>query len=249
MKCRRLCIFSMLACMVIVIAGNTALATTITASDDTWVREDSADSNRNGNDQINARTDISDGKDDNDVILLRFDASSVTPVSGVTLNLVWYRDDSSTGKTLSLYGLNESDPDEATWSETTVTYNNAPGLIPDGMFPVDEVAASHSADDIQDLDTANLTLLVADQPYGPQVTDEVYSFSGTALDDFINNDSDGLVSFLILRNATTSSNQARFQVKEVGTGAYLDTGGVVPEPASLVLCVLGLVGFAAIRRR
>ena len=249
MKCKKLWVLSMLACMAIALVGATALATTITASDDTWVREDSADSNRNGNDQVNARTDT-DGAN-NDAVLLRFDASSVAPVSGASLNLVWYRSDSSTGKTLSLYGLNESDPDEATWSESTVTYNNAPGLIPDGDDPSVETGLGHSWDDVRDLDTANLTLLVDDQPYGPQVLNDVYSFSGAALDSFINADSDGKVSFLILRGSpSTSSNQARFQVKETGTGAYLDIpGGVVPEPATAMLSVLGLIGLLAIRRR
>lgn len=189
---------------------------------DTWVREDDPTSNRNGNDQINARTDID--ADDNDVILLKFDLTE-QPVasSGNTLNLVWQRDDSSTSNQLSLYGLLETDPDETTWSESTVVYNDAPGLIPDGQDPTAETGASHTWDDVRDLDTANLTLLVDSQAYGPQVTDEVYTFSGAALDAFLNADTNGYVTFLIVRaNESTSGNQARFQVKEVGTGAYLD---------------------------
>lgn len=212
--------------------------------DDTWVREDNPDSNRNGNDQINARTDI-DG-DDNDLCLLRFDLTgySVAP-SGNTLNLTWYRTDSSTGKTLSLYGMNDLADGETTWSESTVTYNNAPMLIPDGQDPTAETAAGHSWDDVRDLDMSKLTLLIGSQPYGPQVTGELYTFSGAALDAFLNADTNGQITFLIARgDPSTSSNQARFQVREVGTGAYLD---VIPEPATMAL--LGLGGLFVIRRK
>ena len=211
--------------------------------DDTWVREDSPDSNRNGNDQMNARTDI-DG-DDNDVCLLRFDLTGQTiAASGNSLNLVWYRDDSSSDKTLSLYGLNETHAAETTWAEDVVTYNTCPGLIPDGQDPTEETGLGHTWDDVRDLDTANLTLLIGSQPYGPQVTGQVYTFSGAGLDAFLNADTNGQVTFLILRgDASTSSNQARFQVKEVGDGAYL----VVPEPATMAL--LGLGSLLAVRRK
>ena len=236
--CGTLVLVSLLAC-------HTALAVTITASDDTWVREDSADSNRNGNDQVNARTDID--ADDNDVILLRFPTTTLsTPVSGATLNLTWYRDDSSSDKTLALYGLKESDPNETTWSETTVTYNTAPGMIADGDNPTVESGMGHSWDDIRDMDVANLTLLAGPQLYGPQVTNQLYTFSGAALDAFINADTNGEVTLMIFRGeASTSSNQARFQVKEVGTGAYLE---VIPEPSSMVLLSMAALALCVRRK-
>lgn len=230
--------FLFIVIMIIALSGISSAV--IVASDDTWVREDSPTSNRNGNDQINARTDID--ADDNDAILLKFDVTGIAS-SGNSLNLVWYRDDSGSSNTLSLYGLNETHSDELTWSESTVIYNDAPGLIPDGLNPTEESGLGHTWDDIRDLDLANLTLLVDNQPYGPQVTGEVYTFSGTALDDFLNADTNGYVTFLILRgNESTSGNQARFQVKEVGTGAYL-----VPEPATMLL--LGLGGLVSLRKR
>lgn len=229
-----------------VIAGPAAdaYAASIGASDDTWVREDNPDSNRNGNDQVNARTDL-DG-DDNDVILLKFPTTGLPGgVSGLSLDLFWQRSDGGTGNTLSLYGVNESDPDEASWTEGDVTYNNAPGLIPDGVDPTAELAAMNSFDDIRDLDTANLTLLVDGQDYGPQVINEKYSFSSAALDAFVNGDTNGQVSFLILRgNESTSGNQARFWPKESGPGPVLS---YVPEPSALGLVLIA--GLAAMRRR
>jgi len=224
-----------------------ALSVVIGASDDTWVREDSPTSNRNGNDQVNARTDID--ADDNDVILLRFPTDAlITDALSVTLSLYWYRSDSSTANSLSLWGLNETDPQETTWSESVVTYNDAPGMIPDGLDPLTEDGLGHTPDDIRDLDTGNLTLLVDQQPYGPQVTDEIYSFSSAALTAFVNADSNGEVSFLITRgNMGTSGNQARFQVKEVGLGPILDVT-LVPEPSIFALLSLGGLAFL-IRRR
>lgn len=217
---------------------------TIGVADDTWVREDNADSNRNGNDQMNARTDL-DG-DDNDVTLLRFPTAGLpSGASNVVLSLFWQRSDSGSSNELQLYGLNESDPDEITWDETTVTYNTAPGMIPDDLDPVTEVGLGHTFDDIQDLDVANLTLLVAPQQYGPQVTNDPYTFSSAALDAFLNADTNGEVTFLILRgNESTSGNQARFWPKESGAGATLS---FVPEPSSGALVLLA--GIALVRRR
>lgn len=236
-----------LAVAAVFIVAEAAMATLIGASHDTWVREDTPDSNRNANDQMNARTDID--ADDNDVILLRFPTTELTAEAlSATLTLYWQRDDSGTGNTLSLWGLNESDPHETTWDETTVTYNNAPGMLPDGLDPTAESGLGNSDDDIRDLDVANLTLLVENQPYGPQVLNDPYTFSSDALTSFINADTNGEVSFLITRGSPmgTSGNQARFWPKESGPSPTLDVT-VIPEPASAAL--LGLGALAILLRR
>ena len=73
----------------------------------------------------------------------------------------------------------------------------------------------------------SVTLLVGPVSYGPQVEGETYTFSGDGLDAFINADTNGQVTFLILRDIATSGNQARFITKE---NTSSDTGVVTgPE--------------------
>jgi hypothetical protein len=245
---KRIIVIGTLAATAMLLTSNTMMAIEIGASDDTWVREDNPTSNRNGNSEVNARTDI-DG-DDNDVILLRFPTDSLSGEAlSASLTLYWQRDDSGTGNSLTLWGLNESDSDETLWAEAEVTYDTAPGMIPDGLDPTEETALGHDDNDIRDLDAANLTLLVENQPYGPQVLDEAYSFSSDALTAFINADSNGEVSFLITRGELrTSGNQARFWPKESGISPMLDVE-VVPEPTALALLALGGVALGFWRRK
>lgn len=135
--------FFALAAVVVFGLTAPALAGSIGVADDTWVRSDSPDSNRDSNDYMNVRTDID--SDDNDLVLLRFPTADLPAgASDVVLTLYWHRNDGSTGKTLSLYGLNESDPDETTWTESTVTYNNAPGIIQDNLDPTAETTAGNT---------------------------------------------------------------------------------------------------------
>lgn len=248
--------------LVLLMAGS-ASAQLINASDDTWVREDIPNSNRNGDACMNCRTDGDDV--DNEVIFLKFDTTGMTtPVTNAKLILTWCRSAPHTTETLSLYGLNDGAPGELTWSETTLTYNNAPGMIPDGIFPGDsglnpgisgEVTLGHTNEDVQDLDIANVTVL-ATQPYGPQVEGATYSFSSAALDAFINNNFNNSLTFLITRGVSTSNDQPRFMSKDatssqsgVVTGPAGFAGPVlaVPEPTTLALIAVG--GVVGMRRR
>jgi hypothetical protein len=180
------------------------------------------------------------------------------PASGVSLDLTWQRSDSTSSRTLSLWAINDGAADDVAWDETTVNYSNAPGMIPDGVTVANEITAGNTDIDIHDLDPAQVTALVLDQPYGPQVEAGAYSFSGAALDAALNADTNGIVTFLITRDTNTSGNQARFMTKEAATfssGAAVPSGGAgarltgvttIPEPAA---AAAALIGAAAMLRR
>jgi hypothetical protein len=241
------------------LVGATApsFAATIGVSADTWVREDNAGSIRNGDAFMNART-ASAGS--NDVILLRFDLSTMTgPASGVSLDVTWQRNDSTSTRSLSLWGINDGAAGDVAWNETTVNYNNAPGMTPDGLTVATEITNGNTDIDIHDLNAAQVTPLISNQGYGPQVEAATYSFSGAALDAYLNADSNGMVTFLITRDTNTSGNQARIMTKEAATfssGAAVPPGGAgarltgittIPEPTTAAIALLGLVGL--LRRR
>lgn len=240
----------------------------IIAQDDTWVREDNATSNRDGNDQMNARSDID--ADDNDVILLRFSTASLTSaVTEATLRMYWQRTsgDSAT-KIMRVYGLNNGAPRETTWLEETVIYGvaadagddaiSAPGLIPDDLQPATECAIAANLCTIdselfeaQDLDLANLTFLGEKEvPEPGAVQNAKFDFKSAALASFLETDrtaGNGEVTLLILRDATTSSHQLRFWPKEEVGGNATASKLLIPEPGSLVLLGLGASMF--VRRR
>jgi len=276
-RCSTIRVLPAVALLALFATTEVVAAPVLLSVDDTWVREDNPTSNRNGNDQMNLRTDID--ADDNDAILLRFDLSSLSgpQVGATTLRLFWQRTTTdSEGKIMKVYGLNEGAPRETTWLDDNVIYgevgnptaDDAPGLIPDGIFPGDnpnnpggdgslvngpgEFTLGHSEADIYDLDEANTTFL------GEVVTDAAVQLSpqdfvSTDLTSFINGKTNGEVTLLLFRDQTTSGHQLRFIPSEVAIGASMPglspTLLFAPEPTSLALLGLGGLVFAAVRRR
>lgn len=220
----RACLVPLAVVMVPAWMAGAAMAAEIPVADDAWVREDSAYSNREADGYLNARTDAD--ADDNDIILLRFKLADPAPGTGAVLRLTWHRNQDSSGKTLSLYGLNDGAPGETAWREAAVTYRTAPGLAPDGLTPAAEIADGKDPLAVRDLEPDVLTLLVADQPYGPQVEGKHYHLLGPDLDRFLQADTNGDVTFLLVRNVDPSANQARFCQKEC---TAFESGAPVPE--------------------
>ncbi|MDA3875326.1 MAG: PEP-CTERM sorting domain-containing protein [Kiritimatiellae bacterium] len=73
-------------------------------------------------------------------------------------------------------------------------------------------------------------------------------FSSAALDDFLNNDGNNIVTFLVYNTTGTGSFNG-FESKET---SGIDTGStltVVPEPSSVVLVALGLVAALGLARK
>lgn len=124
---------------------------------DAEVRESSPDVNRGTSTELASRVknavtsgDPSDGNDRNSAIYTRFDLSylagvTTLPSDFTTAFRMTYRNNNMTGNRLqdtvtpnpalrtglAIYGL-KTTAAGANWDETTITYNNAPGITPDG---------------------------------------------------------------------------------------------------------------------
>lgn len=215
-----------------------ASAVELLAVDDTWVREDNPYSNRNDDDQMNLRTDV-DAGDDNDLIFLRFDVSPLkSDVASATLRLFWQRTtDDSKGKVVKVYGLNENATGEDTWTEGMITYAAAPGLLPDNVSAADERAAKPDASEAEfyDLNEADTTYLgEVTVPEAGAVEGETLDFSSDALRDFVNAESDGDgITLILVRDQSDSGHQLRFGTKEItqyaSGGETFDAGTAAPR--------------------
>lgn len=220
------------------------------AGADVELREQS-DSGHNTT-SMNTRT--SSSGDRNEVIALRFDLSGYTlaDLTGVTLSVINYRNDSSTRK-VALYGV-QHDALPAfgsftvdTWDETSVKFSTMPGLLaPDGDYLT------------QSLNLDKLTPL-GQISYHPNSEGLPEVFSDPALTTFIQSyGGSSLVTFLLAQATDyTTTGQARIASKEataLATSDPLDdyapylTFSVVPEPGAAALFGAGAGLLVAFRR-
>jgi hypothetical protein len=185
--------------------------------------------------------------------LLRFDLSGWAPggySDTATIELTNLRDQGDI-HTVNVWGLADESAGDTLGglNEATVTWNNAPGLIPDGLPGDDE-----------DVHPSNLFL--GSFPDGSFET-AIDTFSGTLLLDFLNADTNGLVVLLFTTPSPDSHGQV-YASKEATSFSYRPpdefapgthaprlnfTGTPVPEPTPGALIALGLLLFSTYRRR
>lgn len=186
-----------------------------TATHDAYIQGSTADTNYGAAEFVNA-TSISSRKS-----YIQFDVSSITGiVDSATLSFD-VRTRSSNIHNFNVYGLNDGVTGEA-WDESTLTFNNAPGN--------DSGFSGVVAEDVTLLDNFDVSSALFD--VGDTVT-----LSSANIASYLNNDTNGIVSFLIIRqnsqNAATS-----FYSKENLAGAIAPTLTVttaVPEPSTYAL--------------
>jgi PEP-CTERM motif len=152
--------------------------------------------------------------------------------STVSLDLFGFG--SRTSLELNIYGLNDSV--STNWAENTIDWSNAPGKLANSIDP------------------AATTLLFSGTV--SYTANNVISFSNSSFVDFVNSDTDGLITFILTQPDVTSTNHA-FSSKEssgnpaIGSpGDYAPTLSIatIPLPGTLWLLASGLLGLFSLRK-
>ncbi len=220
-------------------AGADSITTLSGSGADSWANKEAADTNYGGDDlmQTNYRA-----AQRYRIMYVRFDLSSLgfdkSLVDTVELSLVYDHASAGAGYApIKVYGLNDLDAGES-WIETGasgLTWNNAPGRSGNG---VDTSAAPE----------------LAEIPAVPSPGDPI-AVSSAAMAEFLRNDTNGVVTFLL--QDTTSDSDTFWRTKEydvdsVPTLTITQRAPAIPEPLSLLGTVAGagaVAGYVRRRRR
>lgn len=195
----------------------TAPSPTISTADgngaDTQTDEFNKLSNSGGSTHINARWYLNLATPRNENIILRFDLSAIgsATITNASLELVKYRN--AGAATMVVYGLIDGQPGDALedWSEGTLTYAKAPWIDQDDEFDDNDLIATS----VVKLDNAFPAL--------GKAGDIMSSSQTTNLTNFLQSDRNGLVTFIITRENTSTGTQEKFASKEAT--ALDDNGG------------------------
>lgn len=192
------------------------------------------------------------------MLLVRFDISDLDPSTYADAALR-FEYSSNRVRTLRVYGIAE---DFDNWDEATTSYSNAPGILqPDQSGSAYDSAGNNFLDaselflvsvpppnfqlgTMQTLDTRGL-------PGGRSVM--VSNTTDLSLANFLNADTDNLVSFLLFHDGSDTSQTGNIGTKERGYQFSPMLGVIptqfIPEPSSVTLALLGLGAIGALARR
>ena len=136
---------------------------------------------------------------------------------------------------IEVFALKDGNAGE-NWSEATTNWNTAP--------------ANNTSNN--ELVAAQVTFLGSFIVLGTANPGDLFNFTSAAFEQFLKDDTDGLVTFMINREGGSGSNNLSFASKEnTGlTGPLLNVElPAVPEPATAGLSLLGLAVLARRRRK
>lgn len=249
-------------------ATTTVTTATGTMGADSYIQFGAATTNFGTQTSVVAKYGGNDTGTTNRKIYLRFDVSSLgAAVDTASLSLtVALNNGGSTNTTpqnftLALYGLNDGSTAGAgflgeDWGETALNWNNAPANIVSGAGAGNAARTGTG--------TANggeaVLLAVFNVTSADVVNSVVLAASGSSLVDFLNEDTNGHVTFIVTRTGWTSgggtpaptqggSNLGFFSKENVNGGLPTLSLELVPEPGSTVLLATGAALLALRRRR
>jgi hypothetical protein len=182
----------------------------------------------------------------------RFDLSDVVgDRTGATLSLEAVFNNGGRVRDLDVWGLLDDNTDDA-WPEAGTSYSNAPGFL---YTDPDPGTAGNQPSNNYTIDFAKLTPLgTITTPAGTGVMTS--STANLNLDSFLGDDTNGLVTLVLLRSVSDGNVDYNFATKENVTPNVLfptltlPNATLVPEPTSAALCLLGLaLGVGGARRR
>ena len=160
--------------------------------------------------------------------LLKFDIADAptlaTPASAADVTLT-LQNMSSNSTDFRVYGIPDGAAEE-NFDESALTFNSLDYTSTTNNGSFDATGASGSGDDLINLADASVS------------SSAKVDVSSTALSSFINNDTNGLASFLLF--STDDDDHVSFASKENTTAnVTVSTLTIVPEPASLILLAGG----------
>lgn len=206
-------------------------AATISSSADTYIETDDSGPNGTGT-TFWVRQDNGTSNDER-VGIVRFDISTITNTvtdAEFGLEVAW----GGTKTDYSIFGADDTSLEEL-FDESTYTFSDAEshGIVDD----TDSNVIIESA--VTDLGTLSL----------PDGSTTSISFSSTDLVDFINADTNNLITLLVVGDGVHSNgNTVGFRSREATGGSVPSlTFSQIPEPASLALLLLGGAAFAVRR--
>jgi hypothetical protein len=219
---------SLMLAVALAVAATAGSAATVPAQQDAFVRQGAPNTVHN-DPELFVKGEFS-GPDWRRRALMKFDLSSATGFAGSTLSLsLSVRTNAAT--TVQVYAMSDARGDN--WSESTLTFNNAPAFGATG--------------------TTGTTLLGSFVVANGTAAGTTFTFGGAALETFLATGAgaDELVTLGLYAINNTTDQILKFHSSETATPALAPSlsVGTVPLPAPVALMAAGVGALALLRRR